>query len=483
MRDYDIILSNSVKRGSSRIANISKQIANYRDATRRIGGFWNASFIYGLNRDDRDDMFLNGLMRDVKRTSGGVVGWEGLVSSMQYTRDGIQWRRDVTEVVNSVKVLYTRIFDNILTNGSAESGAWTVYNGATVTQSTTWVSDGAYSCKIVVADAAIRGATIQTGITLEADTAYNFQIQVNAISGSWRIQINKVSDDSKVVAASTRSATGVQQFNLTIAPNTYVGDVYVRITSEAAAGTIYADAAVLQVAPQAADTGWVQNSDSISEYGRIDSTIIEGALSSAAASARAASFLNRQSWARVTPPDAYSLIDPGEDQLIVNCSGYVQTLLWKMNSLYTTASMSSIVTQLCTGLDYVTAGIIDTNSVSYTIENRMQLSVWQILKTLVNSGDASGNRWSLGVYANRKLNYTQTTSDLAYHYRRGRLYNIAGGEMEPWLVAPGWSSLDDAPIVPGSITASRNDDIRRAFLEETEFISPNGIAFKSRVAD
>jgi hypothetical protein len=131
----------------------------------------------------------------------------------------------------------------------------------------------------------------------------------------------------------------------------------------------------------------------------------------------------------------------------------------------------------------VSAGVIDTNSTSYTIENRVQLPIWQVFKTLATSGDASGNLWQLGVHDSRKLNYTQFSSAIAYRFRHGNLYNIAGGLFEPWLAQPGWMSLDDAPIVPGSISASANDDPRRALIEEVEYIAPNGLQLRSRVSE
>lgn len=479
---YAINLYNSVKRGGSRISEITSRAAKWRRSIRRIGGYWIGSFDYQGSRDEMDDLFIDGLMREVREISGGIINWQGFIGDMEYTRDGIAWRKSMMDVSNSVKVLFTRQFDNMLTNGSAETGAWTVVNGATVTQDTTWVVDGVYSCKIVVADAVIRGADVQVTVALAADTSYEFQIHVNAISGSWRIAINKTSDDSKVAAASTRGTTGVQQFNLSIPANTYVGNVRVRITSEAAAGTIYGDAAVLQIAPQAGDTGWQRDLVSISEYGRIDEILLEGSLSAAAANAKALTTLARYGWPRLLPPDSFTETAGDENRLSVTCYGYVFTLPWRMNETYGTYAMSTVVSNLLSGLDYVSAGVIDTNSTSYTIENRVQLPLWQILKTLATSGDASGNLWQLGVYADRKLNYTQFSSEVAYRFRHGNLYNVAGGLFEPWLAQPGWMQLDDAPIVPGSISANAFDDPRRALIEEVVYIAPDQLQLSSRVS-
>lgn len=481
---YTLSLYNSVKRGSSLIGNITKSAINWRRSIRRVGGFWMGSFEYGANRGERDDFFLDGLMREVRETSGAIINWQGFIGDMDYTRDGVTWRRSIMDRANRIKCLFTRQYDNILTNGSAESGAWTVFNGATVTQDTAWVADGTYSCKIVVADTTIRGATIQSGIILAADTTYLFMISVYVPgAGSWRIQINKTSDDTKVVATSTRGAQGVQSFTLTISPNTYVGSVYVRITSEASAGTIYADAAVLQIAPQSADTGWSSDTASVSEFGNLEKILLEGGLSYQAAQAKVTTALAREAWPRLLPPDTYGPTSSGSEKLVITCYGYVHTLAWKYCTYAGTAAMSSIIASLLSGLDYVTTGIVETNSTSYTVEPQAQITTWQVLKTLAHSGDASGNLYSLGVYANRKLNYESLSTNVLYNMRRGKLYQTAGGEMEPWLLQPGWMSLSDAQIVPSSITASKNDISTHALLEEVEFVAPNSYTLRSNVSD
>lgn len=488
-RPYTLNLYNSVKRGGGLRGNITDLAVNWRRSTRRVGGFWQASFEYIGNRDECDDLFIDGLMREVRETSGGVINWQGFIGDMEYRRDGITWRKSMFDVTNRVKVLFTRQFDNLLTNGSAESGAWTVANGiggttgaATSVQSTAWVADGTYS-DLITSPGGIEGVLVQATVALAADTSYVFQMQVNVVSGSWRIAINKTSDNSKVAATSTRSALGVQQINLTIPPNTYVGNVRVIITSESVAGSIYGDAAVLQIAPQPADTGWAIDAASVSEFGKIDRILLEGSLSYAAAQAKAATTLARYAWPRLLPPDSYTESDDTSNRLLVTCYGYVFTLPWRVCETYGTFAMSTVVTSLLSGLDYVSAGIVDTNSTSYTIENRVQLPIWQILKTLVNSGDASGTLWSLGVYENRALTYTQFPTALAYRFRDGRLYNVAGGLMETWLARPGWMQLDDAPIVPGSISGNANDDPRRAIIEEVEYIAPDQIQLRSRTSD
>lgn len=487
---YAIELYNSVKRGNAFIADITDRCANWRRTIRRIGGYWQASFDYSGDRGDLDDLFFDGIMREVRETSSGFVNWQGFIGDMAYQRGGVTWRRSIHEVNNAIKCQYTRQFANVLTNGSAESGAWASYAGATVTQSTAWASDGTYSCKIVAGGAVIQGATIQTGIPISAETAYSLIITLNVISGTWRTYIYPDGDPANKIAGKTTSVAGVQKIEIQIPDtSTFTGNVTigVRNGSEGGAGipfagTVYCDAAVFSQQPSAADTGWITDDASVSEYGRLETIMLEGAMSADAAAAKVATALNREAFPRLLAPEDYATTETAEDKLTVTCYGYVFTLPWRINTIYTEQAASVLVGNLISGLDYVAASTVSPNTLSFAPDNRYQLSVWQVLKTLVNSGDASGNLWALGMTANRELRYEPFSSTIAYTYRGGKLYNAAGGEMEAWLAVPGWCLLDDAPLLP-YMTTTAIDDPRRSIIEEVEFTAPDILRFRSKVID
>ena len=50
-------------------------------------------------------------------------------AEQQLTLDGVTYIRSMVDQANAVKVMYTRLGDNMLSNGGAESGAWTVAAG------------------------------------------------------------------------------------------------------------------------------------------------------------------------------------------------------------------------------------------------------------------------------------------------------------------------------------------------------------------
>lgn len=492
-----IQLYNPVLRGNAHIGPIADNARNYQDSTRRIGGYWQASFDYGTTRDERDEMFFAGLMREVRRYSAGEMRWQGFIANMDYQRGGRTFRRSMLNVCNAAKCMYTRLNDNLLTNGSAESGAWTVYNGATVTQVSAdnpaeWAADGNFACKIVVADATIRGADVQTSVAILANTLYNFSLAVNVMSGSWRIAINKVSDDSKIVATSTRGVVGVQQIKLTIPEaNVFAGNVRVRITSEAAPGTIYGDAGTLVQASFPADTGWFFDQPSIAEHSRIDNVLLESSLSEGAALGKVLAQLRRNAWPRTVLPSEIQAPLAEEDRLTILCLGYVHTFLWRVAQFYdgVTGTQDQAVALIAGLSSFVTAGLIESNPQVFTFENRAPITYWQMLKQIAHSGDANGELWSLGVYADRKLNYTAFPTTIGYHLRGNDIYGAANVPIESWFLDPAWGYIDDAPIVAfppdfdpaGAVTPL--DDPRRMLIEEVAFIAPDGYQLHSEVSE
>jgi len=492
---YSLSLYNSVKRGSGFITDITDRAANWKRSIRRIGGFWQASFDYTGNRDELDDLFFDGLMKEVRETSGGVLAWQGFIGDMVYKRGPITWRRSIFEVTNAVKILFTRQYPNMLTNGSAESGAWTPFDGGlgfapVVTQSTDWASDGIYSCKIVAVDDDIMGAIIQSGVPIVENTEYNFTMTLQIVSGDWVVVIHPDGDPAnRLTYVDLSGVLDVTSVNITLnAVDSFNGNVTIKVQNGidlaggASDGTVYGDAAVFVRVAGAADTGWITDEGSISEFGRLEEVIVEGALSAEAANAKTATILKRKAWPRLLAPDRLGGETTDSISLTVMCYGYVFTLPWAINTATAESTASSIVTTLTSGRDYVASSQVDTNAMVYAPDNRYPLTVWQVLKTLVNSGDASGNLWALGMYADRSLIYNQFSSAIAYSYRGNRLYNLAGGEMEAWLTLPGWAILDDAPLVPYQ-TSDAMDDPRRIIIEEVEFVAPDLLYLRSEILE
>lgn len=483
MSNWSVMLCNSVKLNGGDLWNITDRIRDtWRRSIRAIGGYWIGTCEYSGTRDDLLEMYLEGITREFRESSGGSITWQGYIAEMRLTIDGVTYVRSMVDIVNAAKLLYTRIGDEKLTNGGAELGAWDAFNSATVTQDTTWINTGSYSCKIVVADTAIRGASISgTGysITIVAEATYEISGVVNVSSGSWRISVNRADTDESLCYESTNGETGERTINMTIpATNTYAGTVDLRITSEAAAGTIYGDSFRFAIAPYQAQTGWAIDANSIAEYGRVELASLEVAMSSAAANAKAATIVTKQAWPKSLPPNEFTLVgneltgNTG-DKLELTVHGYVHTLANKYCLTTGTAAASTHVRNLIVESEFIRAGSVNVNNLSYLIDPRGPIKHWQALMDIINAGNASGRRWVGGVYENRYFDYGQSDNVVAYHYRGGKFWHSSGGELEPWFAEPGHLLyLDDAPAGPGQISGNLEDDPHIVFVSEIEMGPP-----------
>jgi hypothetical protein len=153
--------------------------------------------------------------------------------------------------------------------------------------------------------------------------------------------------------------------------------------------------------------------------------------------------------------------------------GYWLTLNWLYTQLTAPAAASDLVrTLVARQTDYLTAGAIATNTLSYSVEDSSPLRIGDVLAEIAASGDAAGGKWSVGVYGNRRLNYQPVPATLSYHLRGGHLYRVAGTDIEPWLARPGWAEVDEMPIGPGPTSQARNNP-RWRYLEEIEMMPPD----------
>lgn len=429
------------------------------------------------------EMFTYGLLREIREQGGGQLTWQGFITAMEWQHRGDTFTIDIGPVANAQRALFRRVFDSLLANGSAESGAWTVYNGATVTQSTDWVMDGLYSCKIVApAPAAIRGARISGAgyaLTVVAGQAYSAGVNLNVQSGSWRVSINRADNDQSLAYFSTNGAPGLFTVSLTIEKtNGYAGTVDFRITSEGAVGTVYADGAYFKVADLDADTGWQTDKVSIGTYGRKEEIDLWGGLSYQAANGRIASQLIDRAWAQpdvVTQGSTRTIaVNPSEDRLSITFGGYWTTLNWRYGPRQTSGASSAQV-QALVGLQnqYLVPGIIEANATAFAIDDATPQRLGDVLKEIADAGEDVGSKWSIGVYGDRKLNYEKVEAALAYQIQAGHLLNVSGGAMEPWLARPGWAEVLDMPISAASISGHVQHNPRWRYLEEIEMMPPD----------
>jgi hypothetical protein len=462
-------LYDNYKRGGDFLRNVKRAVApTWRHSIRSRGGFWLATCEYNGEAGELEEMFTEGMLREISVDVGGSVCWQGMIVQQDLTLKGAHYIRSWAGLANRTKVIYSRIGDNLLTNGSAESAAWADIGTPTTNErSTTWVSDGVYSDHIIT-DEADEGATIESAYAITAGIGYTLRLSTNLISGTWALRIIETGG-ATVFAQAVASTAGLRVLTCYIDPsNVYAGNIDIVLVCTSATGEIYGDAGVFQESPTRAETGWYQDATSQSEYGTIEDILLEAGMSDDSAIALAETQLSERSWVRTVPPNEYKVEKATGTKLKLTLAGYVYTLRNKFTTTTGTAAASSHVASILSESEFVTAGIIQPNTMDFMIDDRAPMRGWEVLNEITRVGDTSGNRWNCGVYGNRVFDYGQADMTVQYRMVNGLLYNIAGGLMEPWFTLPGLVRMDD--MIAGPVGAGETaDDARNVYIEEVEF--------------
>jgi hypothetical protein len=483
---FDLVLLDSVQHGGGGPRNLNAECRpTWRRSTRSIGGYWLGTANLDSSPADQMDLFLNGIGREIRESVGNAVTWQGFLAEAALTIGGQTYLRRWLDLANRTQVIYTKLGDNLLSNGSVESAAWGPdFNGPDVSsgQSTTWVNDGTYSMFISNTVSPNGGKYITQSITIVAGKSYDFQMAVNLVSGTWTLVIrqNGAGVDGAghplgILAQSSESNVGQRIMKATVPnTNTYAGVIDVLIYNpDAINGQIYCDAATFRETPVQARTAWYSDSLSVLEFGTLEMALLQGSMADATANAHAATALAESKWLRTLPPSGFGGASLGQpDGLVLTFAGYS----WSLRNKYAgssrvgnTQNASTHVTNLIGDAEYVTAGKISGNTFQYQIDDRAPLRVWEVLRDITLAGDASGNRWTCGVYNDRLFEYVQASTTPDYHYRAGQLLTQSNDPVLPWLARPGLVYLDDMPVGPGSLTTNAADDPHVLFMEEVEF--------------
>lgn len=491
-----LVLHAATRTGAGRDQTMDDVLTNWRRSIRSVGGFWQGTADYDLQRgtlEDAQDIFLNGLMRRFTESAGNYVTWEGYLAEAALTLNGTTYTRSTQTLSNALRCIYTRITDNAFMDGDAEGacpGTWTACGvRATVTRVTTWSTHGTYSAHCVVTSGSKdNGILIEDGaqtpssvLTIVDETAYQCRASVKVDKGTWVMKVQRT-DTSQTLAKAKTSGCGECVLTAEVPnSNTYVGTVKVILIQKdlTDSGDVYIDNALFTIVPVRAETTWYTDAQSITDYGRIEDALLEGQMTNAAALAKVQKELARRSWPRTYPPDRLEVAQTGgANGLSLTFLGYAWTLNWKYTKLGGENDANIQVAALVGESDYVTAGAIQANTMLYLINVNYPMRIWEVLKDLIEAGDSAKARWEGGVYAGRVFHYRPVETTPQYHYRAGRLLTVHGNPVDPWMARPGMARLDEMPVGPGSFTDNETDDPRNLFIDEVEFIAPDGLSIQ-----
>ena len=226
-----------------------------------------------------------------------------------------------------------------------------------------------------------------------------------------------------------------------------------------------------------------ENTDSSDIFGEMEYQYVIGGASSAGATALQTRALVDYAWPKSRTVGSVSVGEPSPlmrgDGLYVTTAGFWTTMNWEYRESMGTAGASTLITTLVGETEFVTAGRIETNALSIGAES-MSKRNGDIIEDIINQGDASGNVWKGGVYADKKLVYEPAPTTIDYILRNGALYDKAGVVVDPALINPGFYVRDtNAPMgmqPPG--TSNIFDDPQVSYCDEVEFIWPDTLRLK-----
>jgi len=443
--------------------------STWRRSIRDVGGYWIGTAEWEGSSAEMLDLFQSGMMLEIREITGGMLTWQGFLAEMALTYKGQRYTRSWVDVANRVKVIYSLMGSNLITNNSCEVTVWDAYGTPTTrARSTTWATKGDYSAHVVT-DAVNEGVVIQSSIAITAGKNYQGRVTVNIISGTWRLEIYR--SDGTVVDYSDQATAGQSVIMAGINEDNLVGGtVGLRLYCTSATGEVYADAAVFQQIATRAETSWYNNTESQDEYGIIEYINSQIGMTTAAANALAQNDLNDKAWARVKPPTQIQVSNrDAEDRLELTFLGYVYTLRNFYSELGGTEDTADdIITDIIGESEFVTTGSISTNTLSCYIEDIGEIRAWDVIRQVIAAGDASANRWVGGVYANRKFYYEQSSTTPIARIRGGKVLSNFGGQLEGWLAEPGIVALDDMPMAY-DIGDRTEDRLNMAWMNEVEF--------------
>lgn len=509
-----LTMGDNIKRNTGGLApwNITNKMRGYRRRVRDIGWFWTADGTYWTGKDDpivsreeAERLFLTGIGNHVVETCGSEIVFEGVLTGMTFTRDGVTARRDLNEICNSLKVNYSHFTGNLLLNGSAEIGTITGYqpqpnaqpqtgtgvytsrgtwgaggnydyNYPVLWLSTAWSSHGTKSfyldCTPCIHNMATYDGEIflTTGIPVVAGGKYKVSGTINYLhfrpeDPDRSVMMQVGCGNYALHTYLTPTAEGIYYFSeMFEAPDDATGNLIVFFN--AYYGTLfYADGVTLQEVGSHKETPYTSNADSIALYGLSEDVIVCGALGDDEAIARRDNFLNDLAWPRSLPEQ------PGNsDGLTLELSGYVFKLGMQSASIGGLLAASTHVANLIPLSTFVSLGYVATNTLPCYVAEEKPTRIWDALKKVTESGGTGNAKYVCGVGPGRKFFYEPRGTTARYRRRGGKWLNMDNTLAVPQLVKPAIVYLEDLPAGPGiPPNGALVDDPRYVWIYEWEY--------------
>lgn len=225
------------------------------------------------------------------------------------------------------------------------------------------------------------------------------------------------------------------------------------------------------------------NLASQSKYGILAKVFSVGGIDSSAVAGLQAMLLERYS----QPPRSEDLNLPGDTglryiDLKLECIGYAH-LLQKYTYNSTTAGTQNLSAKLAAIVaaepNALFSSSVATNTIQVPAGQTDDAEAWGLIKSMIAMGDTSLNRYTFGVYENRRVTYKAVDNNVVYvrPLREGAsvIQDAQGGLLQPWEVRPG-SYVLVTDLLPGKpVNSDLNAEQRAIFADTVQYRMPDSL--------
>jgi hypothetical protein len=230
---------------------------------------------------------------------------------------------------------------------------------------------------------------------------------------------------------------------------------------------------------------WSENTDSSGVYGEMEYIKAVGETTSAGATGEQDRELKDFAWPRSRVTGSINVnpspLGEGNARLLITIAGFGATMNWQYRETAETAGVSTLITTLVGETEFVTAGRIEANSLSVRVGGAtIGRRIGDLIADIISEGNASGDIYKGGVYANKEFIYEPAPTNVEYELRDGRLYNVGGVQVTPSILNPGFYVRDSNAPTGMQPTGTSNiwDDPQVHYCDEVEYIWPDRLRLK-----
>jgi hypothetical protein len=441
-------LYQNITKGSDHVMNLKPHFQTWKRSIRAIGGYWFGDSLFAGEPWQMSDFFHTALMKKVVESVAGRTTWQGFIGEMILTySNGDRVVRSVGPFANRVKVIYSKIYPNLFTDGSAESSTWTAEGTPTTHAASTdpyWHGTQSWH---VVTDAADEGTFVDgAAVSITAGIAYDVRFDVRVDSGTWILYVYDTGT-TDVVAQRASANDGEEELKLQIPESNTATSVDVKILETSGSGEIYIDAGSFRQKPNRASTPWYIHASSVTEFTPKELIISTDGRSDESARALGQNQLAKRQWPRTRGTEDPIVIDPSAEEsenkpvdLAVSAYGYVDLLRWiYAKTTQGTDTATNHITNLLGETSWISAGKIATNATNHKLDViDVPTTLWDAIEQIIEAGeDGDTTPYTGGVYNWREFVYEKRPTTVSMYRKGNQILGLDMEPIEPYNVKPG----------------------------------------------